>query len=423
MLRSRIFFTLVLGVLAIASVTEAAAPINLHVCPSCEIRSLGKALEKATPGTTIQIGAGYYKESNLAINIPFLRLIAIAGQSRPIIDLHGIGSGFLIHADHVEISGLLIKNSGFSDTEEMAGIKISQSSDCLIKDNILENNSFGIYLAGSKSCSVLNNQIRGTNRSEGLSGNGIHIWKGENMIVDNNEVTANRDGIYFEFVKNSFIRKNKSFSNMRYGLHFMFSHNNEYRENLFQDNDCGVAVMYSRNVRMFRNRFGRSRGPASYGLLLKDISDSLVVGNTFFDNTAGILLDGTTRTDFEGNLFKMNGWALRALGDTDANKFTRNDFIANTFDVTTNASINQNEFNGNYWSRYKDLDLNKDGFGDEPYRPVQLSSILMSHYDISALLIHSIFFTMIDQIENTLPSITPETFKDVRPRMTRATDL
>lgn len=414
---------LILVFIAFAAAFAKASPLlDLQVCPTCEINTLKQALEIARPGTTIYVEAGNYEENNLLINKP-LRIVGMKNQMRPVIDAKERGNGFIIQADHVEISGLLIKNSGFSDTEEMAGIKVSKSTDCLIKNNLLENNTFGIYLAGSKSCSIIANQIHGTHRSESLSGNGIHIWNGENMTIEGNELTGNRDGIYFEFVKDSSIRKNKSFSNMRYGLHFMFSHNNEYRENLFQNNDCGVAVMYSRNVRMFRNRFENSHGPSSYGLLLKDISESLVAGNVFFDNTAGILLDGTTRTGFEGNLFKKNGWALRALGDTDSNKITRNDFIANTFDVTTNAGASQNEFIGNYWSRYRGLDLNHDGFGDEPFRPVQLSSMLMAHYEISAMLTHSIFFSVLDQIENALPTLTPETFKDMKPRMMRATDL
>jgi nitrous oxidase accessory protein len=174
---------------------------------------------------------------------------------------------------------------------------------------------------------------------------------------------------------------------------------------------------------MFRNRFANSRGPSSYGILLKEISGSIVAANTFEKNTTGILMDGTTRTQFEGNILEGNGWAVRAFGDTDSNHFTRNDFIGNTFDVTTNASANQNDFTENYWSRYQGLDLDKDGYGDEPFQFVSLSSLLMEQYGISILLIDSTFFSILDQIENILPVLTPQTFRDRRPRMTRAGQL
>ena len=39
--------------------------------------------------------------------------------------------------------------------------------------------------------------------------------------------------------------------------------------------------MYSRGVTMHDNTFARSRGPASYGLLLKDITDGSLTGNRF----------------------------------------------------------------------------------------------------------------------------------------------
>lgn len=400
--------------------TEAIA--NVEVCQTCEVKSIKAALEKVSPGGTVFVDSGTYYEHDVVIS----KSIKIQGTSdinRPVIDIEEKGSGFIIEANHVEVSNFLINNSGFSYTTEMAGIKVSKSSDCHIKNNTLKNNAFGIYIAGSKSCSISGNKVYGTHKSETLSGNGIHIWNGENMLIENNELVGNRDGIYFEFVKNSSIRNNKSLDNLRYGLHFMYSHYNEYRENLFSNNESGVAVMYSRGVQMFRNRFEHSHGPSSFGILLKDISDSVVAGNIFLDNTTGIFIDGTTRTTFEGNFFIRNGWALRVLGDTDSNEFSRNDFLLNTFDVATNSSANENKFIGNYWSKYKGLDLNKDGFGDDSYRPVRLSSMLIEKYHASILLVNSLFFSILDQIENALPVLTPETYKDVQPRMKRATDL
>jgi nitrous oxidase accessory protein len=200
----------------------------------------------------------------------------------------------------------------------------------------------------------------------------------------------------------------------------MYSHHNTYDKNIFQSNESGVAVMYSRHVRMSGNIFKNSHGSSSYGLLLKDISDSFIGGNVFSRNTVGIFVDGTTRSDFEKNVFEDNGWAVKILGDTDSNRFTLNDFIGNTFDVATNAGINANLFQKNYWSNYRGLDLDRDGIGDEPYRPVRLTSILIQDDQASILLIHSLFFTMLDQIESALPLFTPETFKDAKPLMKRA---
>lgn len=398
-----------------------AEPLVIRVCSACEVQSVKEAVLKVASGGEVLIEDGTYKEYGIIVGKP-LKIAAIH-QGKVIIDGQDLGDILVLNSQGVEVEGLVIKNSGFSHTEERAGIKVLQSSNCRIKNNILQNNSFGIYLAESSSCLISNNHVTGTHLSESRSGNGIHIWKSDKIKVFENTVTGNRDGIYFEFVQNSSILKNQSYKNIRYGLHFMFSHNNDYRENTFRENDCGVAVMYSRNIQMIRNHFEDSVGPISYGILLKDISDSSISANTFQGNTVAVFIEGTTRTHFEGNLFKKNGWALRILGSTDSNVFTRNDFIDNTFDIRTNANSNLNQFFENYWSHYRGLDLNRDGYGDDIYRPVKLTSMLIEEYGVAVLLLQSMFFTILDQVENYLPVLTPETFKDEKVLIERATSL
>ena len=45
--------------------------------------------------------------------------------------------------------------------------------------------------------------------------------------------------------------------------------------------------MYSHGVKMFNNFFENNWGDAAYGILLKDISDSYILGNHFTKNTVG----------------------------------------------------------------------------------------------------------------------------------------
>jgi len=56
----------------------------------------------------------------------------------------------------------------------------------------------------------------------------------------------------------------------------MFSDSCEYTNNTFKNNGAGVAVMYTKNVMMYENHFSKNWGAASYGILLKDISDSKI---------------------------------------------------------------------------------------------------------------------------------------------------
>ena len=84
----------------------------------------------------------------------------------------------------------------------------------------------------------------------------------------------------------------------------------------------------------------------------------------------------------EGNQFIRNGWALRLMADAVDNSFRRNRFEGNTFDVATNSQASSpSTFAGNYWDGYAGYDLDHDGFGDVPFRPVRLFSVLVEQHE------------------------------------------
>ena len=146
----------------------------------------------------------------------------------------------------------------------------------------------GIYGARSDGCRIEGNEVVGPGGSEQASGNAIQLWSTREAVVRDNLVTGHRDGIYLEFVTATRLEGNRSEANRRYGLHFMFSDSCDYRDNRFEANGAGVAVMYSRRVRMEGNTFSGHRGAAAYGLLLKDLVDSELDGNQFTDNTTAL---------------------------------------------------------------------------------------------------------------------------------------
>lgn len=64
------------------------------------------------------------------------------------------------------------------------------------------------------------------------------------------------------------------------------------------------------------------------------------------------------------------------MGNSMENKFEENNLIFNTFGVSTNSLNNYNYFSSNFWSVYNGYDLNKDGYGDVPFGPVRMFSII-----------------------------------------------
>lgn len=377
------------------------------------IKSIKKAIALAKTGDTIVVHKGLYREGTIVIN----KQIVFIGKNYPVLDGQKKFEVVSIKADAVVIQGFKVINSGFATLEDPCGIKVYNKSYVVIQNNILEDNFFGIYIQNGNFCFVKNNKIRAHGRDEQLIGNGIHCWKSENLQIIANEISGHRDGIYFEFVSNSIIWRNVSLKNVRYGLHFMFSNDDSYISNVFKNNGAGVAVMFTKRVKMFNNYFEENWGDAAYGLFLKEISDSYIMGNKFDKNTAGIQMEGTSRILVEKNSFESNGWGMKIQASCMDNVINNNNFLRNTFDVSTNGSLVLNVFSSNYWDKYEGYDLDKNGVGDVPYHPLSLFAVLTENNPSAMLLFRSFMITLLDKSEKILPSITPDNFIDNTPLM------
>ena len=387
---------------------------RVDVSPSGGVRTLTKALELAKPGALITIHPGTYHEHGVAIDKP----VRIVGHDYPTID--GDGQEILIvTADDVTIRGLRLTDVATAFVRDAAALRVSNAGGCAIEDNRVDDAFFGIYLAQVNRCRITGNVLHASKGTEALSGNGIHLWTSRGITVSDNEVKGHRDGIYFEFVHDSRIERNLSEGNLRYGLHFMYSDGCRYERNTFRHNGSGVAVMYTKRVEMIDNAFEDNWGAAAYGLLLKEIGDSRLERNRFSRNTTGLLADGANRLVATGNVFADNGWAVRLDASTLDARFTANDFIGNTFDVATNSREHSSSFAGNYWDEYAGYDLDRDGTGDVPHHPVRLFSLVVERHSPSIALLRSAFVTLLDTAERALPSLTPETLVDAKPRMRR----
>lgn len=376
-------------------------------------KSITKTINLANAFDTIYIKEGIYKEGNIKISKP----LTILGVNYPVIDGEMKYEMLSVVSSDVTIIGLKLINSGYAALDDPCAIKVYNGTNVLIEGNILENNFFGIYIQEGRKCIVKNNHLLAFGVNEQAIGNGIHGWKSDSLQIIGNNIKGHRDGIYFEFVTHSVIWRNIAENNIRYGLHFMFSNDDAYFTNTFRANGAGVAVMYSKKVIMMNNKFDSNWGDSAYGLLLKDITDSYLSGNQFMTNTVGILMEGVSRLQVIRNLFFSNGWAMKIQASCMDNRINLNDFKNNTFDVGTNGSVVLNNFDNNYWDRYKGYDLDKNQIGDVPYRPLSLYSVIIEKNSAAMLLYRSLLITLLDKSEKLFPSITPENFIDNFPQL------
>jgi nitrous oxidase accessory protein len=380
-----------------------------------DMEALMSAVRNANAGDRIVVPAGEYRGATLVIDKP----LELVGHGRVILDGEGKRELITVRSDSVTIRGLVLRNVGTTFIEDRAAIRVENAGGCRIEENRIEDAFFGIYLAKVSGCVVRGNVLHASGRTESGSGNGIHLWNTHGVVIEGNTITGHRDGIYFEFVKDSRAAHNVSENNLRYGLHFMFSDSCTYERNVFRSNRAGVAVMYTSKVAMVDNVFIDNRGSATFGLLLKDIRDSRIERNRFVSNSVALVAEGSDRLTVEDNDFEHNGWAIRIMANSERNRFSRNNFAGNTFDVATNSRQNYSEFDGNWWDAYRGHDLDRDGTGDVAHRPVRLFSLLVEQNEPTLILLRSFLVQLLDAAESVIPALTPETLVDAHPQMTR----
>lgn len=378
-------------------------------------KSIKTALSVARAFDTILVFSGTYKEGNIVVSRPVILL----GKDLPILDGQKKYEIISIRSHFVTIKGFQLQHSGVATLDDPGAIKVYDHNFITISDNVLEDNFFGIYIQYGKHCTIKNNKIRAYGDQEQQIGNGIHCWKSEKLTIVGNTVQGHRDGIYFEFVTHSVIKQNISKFNIRYGLHFMFSNDDDYIENTFHNNGAGVAVMFTNRVKMLNNVFEENWGDAAYGLMLKEISDAEIRGNRFSKNTTGIYMEGTNRVVVKNNELISNGWGMKIQASCMDNTINYNNFVGNTFDISTNGDLVLNNFDNNYWDKYEGYDLNRNGTGDVPYHPLSLFSVIVENNNSAMLLFRSTMTSLLDKSEKMIPSLTPSNFVDNSPRMYR----
>ena len=220
------FFLIILLICISTTVTARTIVVGANQ----SIKSLKNAIAIAKDKDTIILQTGIYKEGSMLVT----KSIIIIGENNPVLDGENKYEILLISGKNITVKGISFRNAGYSAMNDFAAIKLLDCSSVIIENNTILNSYFAIHISNTSYVVVRNNRISGTPASEQLTGNGIHLWKSNHAIIENNHVQGHRDGIYFEFVTLSNIRNNLSEKNIRYGLHFMYSNDDAYFNNTFR---------------------------------------------------------------------------------------------------------------------------------------------------------------------------------------------
>ncbi len=405
----------------VIALTLLGALSYVYDASAAQIFDLSQAIAQAAPGDIIEVPAGNY-DGPILIDKP----LTLVGIGRPIIDSHGVGDIIQVRAPQVTVQGFLLKNSGHSLDRENAGISITQSG-AVIRDNIIEDALFGVYLKNAPDSVVIGNVISGKKLDIPRRGDGIRLWQSQGTRIENNHVLNSRDVVIW--FSDDVIIKNNHIEHGRYGLHFMYSDDNDIEENFIDGNSVGAFLMYSKRLTLRGNVFAHNRGPSGYGVGLKDMDGVEATDNRFIANRVGLYLDNSpgsvdVHQHFTRNVFAYNDIGVSFQPSVQRNIFLNNSFLENLeqVEVKGGGNFHGNFFSedgvGNYWSDYGGYDLDGDGIGDLPYISASLFENMIDREPRLRLFLMSPAQQAIEFASKAFPIVKPEPkFRDDSPLM------
>ena len=387
-------------------------------------------LENAAPGDRIRLAPGVYR-----VNLVIDRALELSGEEGAVLDGGGEGDVIRVRAPGVVIRDLAIRRSGRNLTAMNAGIFVErQAKGVLIRDNVFEDNLFGVWLDACREPRIIGNRIHGNPaiRSQDR-GNGVHLYAVHDGLVRGNEIWETRDGIYIDTSVDNRLEDN-FLHDLRYGVHYMYSHRNRVAGNRTLRTRTGYALMQSRELTVVGNR---SEHDFNYGILMNYITYSTIAGNRVVGTRRGqayvtggagvagaegkaLFIYNSQFNEIRGNVLEGADIGIHLTAGSEDNRIYGNAFIANRTQVKYVATRPQEwsqEGRGNYWSDYLGWDLDADGIGDRPYEPNDAVDKLLWRYPMVRVLMNSPAVETLRWVQSQFPVLKPQGVRDSYPLM------
>ena len=376
--------------------------------------ALQAAVAGADPGDVLILSPGRH-----AGPVTLSRPITLDGQGRVTIEGGGRGSVVTVTGADITVRGLTITGSGSDHQTIDSGIQLTKTARRgLIEDNHLIGNLYGIDIHGADNSVVRDNVIVGRrDRRMNSRGNGIYVWNAPGAEVIGNDIRYGRDGIFVNTSRKNVFRDNL-FRDLRFAVHYMYTHDSEVSGNVSIGNHLGYALMYSNRLRVLDNLSLHDR---DHGLMLNYTNSSDLRGNLVWGGADKCtFIYNAHRNLIVGNRFDGCGIGIHFTAGSERNALTGNAFIGNRTQVkyvgTTDVEWSF-EGVGNYWSDHAAFDLDGDGRADSPFRPNDLMDHILWSQPAAALLVGSPAVQLIRWSQSSFPATLPGGVVDSHPLM------
>lgn len=378
------------------------------------VETLPAVLAKATPGDTVELAPGVYP-GPLAITRP----LTIKGQAGVVIDGGGKGRVIEVLAQGVRLSQLTVRHSGLDLAKMDAGVFLDRvATGATVEDLLIEDNLIGVMVWGAEGSVIRHNVIRGRrDLRTSEAGNGVYVWNAPGARIEDNDIAFGQDGIFVTSSRGNVFRNN-FLHDVRFAIHYMYTHDSEVSFNRSRGNHSGFALMYSDRLTV---RGNRSEGDRDEGILLNYANRSTIEDNTVVGAEKCVFIYNANFNKFRRNRFEGCEIGVHFTAGSEQNVISENSFIDNRNQVKyvgTRALDWSDKRRGNFWSDNPAFDLDNDGIADVAYRPNDLVDRVVWINPAAKLLLNSPAVSTLRWAQAQFPALHPGGVIDSAPLMT-----
>lgn len=394
---------------------------GLFLAPSVQGASIGvaaspgalaKAIADAQPGDVLRLAPGDH-----AGPVVIAKPLTLLGAQDARVVGNGQGTVIRIVAGPARIEGLQITGSGLKLDNLDAGIAIEKSADGVtIANNHLTGNLIGVDVQGGTHATVRDNVIVGrSDLHKAELGSGIYVWNAPGLVVEGNEISKGRDGIFVTTSSHAIYRHNR-ISNLRFAFHSMYANDIEVVGNVSRDNDMGFAFMYSRQLDVRENLSVNDR---THGIFLNFVNRSRLAHNAVRQGGEKCLFVYNSNDNvLRDNLFEGCDIGIHFTAGSAGDVITGNAFVGNRTQVKYVATRWLDwswKGRGNYWSDQASFDIDANGIADTAYRPNDSIDRIVWSQPSARLLLGSPAVQLIRWAQSRFPALLPGGVIDTAP--------